>query len=66
MGYVISPLLFVLVKEMILPSVEANTNEITSPSMKAFIDDVNLVAEQRSHMEQLTTRQQELFKWAVV
>ena len=56
MGCVISPLLFVLVMEMILHCAEVNTNEITCPSMKAFMDDVTLVAESKSHMEQLVTR----------
>ena len=36
---VISPLFFILVMEMILRSAEVNTNEITSPSMTAFICD---------------------------
>ena len=36
MGCVISPLLFVLVMEMILRSSDVNTNQITGPSMKAF------------------------------
>ena len=49
--------------DMILLSVEVSTNEITGPSMKAFVDDVTLVAESRSHMGQLVTRLQELFKW---
>ena len=40
MGCVISPLLFILVMEMILLNAEVNTNEITGPSMKAFTDDV--------------------------
>ena len=61
-GCVISPLLFVLVIEMILRSAEVNTNKITGPSMKAFMDDVTLVAESRSHLEQLVTCLQELFK----
>ena len=65
-GCVISLLLFVLVMEMILPSAEVKTNEITSPSMKAFMYDVTLVAESRSHIEQLVTHQQELFKWAAM
>ena len=34
--------------------------------MKAFMDDVTLIAESRSHMEQLVTRLQELFKWAAM
>ena len=37
--------------EMILRSAEVNSNEITGLSMKAFMDDVTLVAESRSHME---------------
>ena len=64
MGCVISPLLFVLVMEMILHSADVNTNQITGPSMKAFMDDVTLITESRSHLEQLVTRPQELFKWA--
>ena len=66
MGCVISPLLFVLVMEMILRSADVNTNQITGPSMKAFMDDVTLIAESRSHMEQLVTHFQELFKWAAM
>ena len=66
MGSVISPLLFVLVMEMILRSADVNTNEITGPSMKAFMDDITLIAECRSHMEKLVTRLQELFKWAAM
>ena len=62
MGCVISPLLFVLVVEMILRSADVNTNQITGPSMKAFMDDVTLIAESRSHMEQF----QELLKWAAM
>ena len=52
--------------EMILRSADVNTNQITGPSMKAFMDDVTLIAESRSHMEQLVTRLQELFKWAAI
>ena len=66
MGCVISPLLFVLVMEMILRRADVNTNQITGPSMKAFMDDVTLIAESRSHKEQLVTRLQELFKWAAM
>ena len=62
MGCVISPLLLVLVMEMILHSAEVNTNEITGLSMKAFMDDVTHVAESRSRMEQLVTHLQELFR----
>ena len=52
--------------EMILRSADVNTNQITGPSIKAFMDDVTLIAESRSHMEQLVTRLQELFKWAAM
>ena len=52
--------------EMILRSADVNTYQITGPSMKAFIDDVTLIAESRSHMEQLVTHLQELFKWAAI
>ena len=34
--------------------------------MKAFMDDVTLIAESKSHMEQLVTCLQELFKWAAL
>ena len=37
--------------EIILRSAEVNTNEITGPSMKAFMDDITLVVESRSHTE---------------
>ena len=56
MGCVISPLLYVLVIEMMLLSASVNTNQITAPSMKASMDDVTLIAESRSHMEQLQTK----------
>ena len=52
--------------EMILRSAYVNINQITGPSMKAFMDDVTLIAESRSHMEQLVTRLQEFFKWAAM
>ena len=66
LGFVISPLLFVLVMEIILRSAYVNSNQITGPSMKAFMDDVTLIAESRSHMEQLLTRLQEPFKWTAM
>ena len=47
--------------EMILRSADVNTNQITGPSMNAFMDDVTLIAESWSHMKQLVTRLQELF-----
>ena len=65
MGCVISPLLFVLVMEMILHSAEVNTSEITGPSMKAFMDDVTFITESRSHIEQLVIHLQ-IFKWAAM
>ena len=40
MGCVISPLLFVMVMEMLLRSAEDITNKNIDPSMKAFMDDV--------------------------
>ena len=64
LGCGIHPLLFILI--MILHSAEVNTNEITGSSMKAFMDDVTLVAESRSQMEQLVTCLQDLFKWAAM
>ena len=63
---VISPLLFILVMEMILRGADVNNNQITGPSMKAFMNVITLIAESRSHMEQLVTRLQELFKWAAM
>ena len=66
MGCVIFPLLIVLIMEMILRSAEVNTNEITGPPMKAFMDDVTLVTKSRSHMEQLVTRLQDFFKQAAM
>ena len=64
MGCIISPLLFVLVMEMILHNAEVKTNEITGPSMKAFMDDVTQVTE--STYGTTGDRQQELFKWSVM
>ena len=49
MGCVISPLLFVLVMEVILRSADVNTNQITGPSMKAFMDDVTNCRIQITH-----------------
>ena len=51
MGCVISPVLFVLVVEMILRSTDVNTNQITGLSMNGFMVDVTLIAESRSQME---------------
>ena len=47
MGRVTYLLLFVLVMEMILRSADVNTNQITGPSMKVFMDDVTLIAVSR-------------------
>ena len=48
-GCAISPLLFVLVIEMILCSADVKTNQITSSSMKAFMDDVTNCRIQITH-----------------
>ena len=50
------------VMEMILRSADVNTDQINGPSIKAFMDDVILIAESKSQIEQLVTRLQELFK----
>ena len=62
MGSVISPLIFVLVMEMLLRSTKDTTSKKTVPSMKAFMDDVKVISESKSHMEKLLKRLQELFK----
>ena len=62
----ISPLLFMLVMEMILCSPENNTKKITIPCMWAFMDDVTQITELRSHLEQVVNHQQKLFKLAVM
>ena len=66
MGCVISPLIFVLVMEMLLHSTKDTTNKKTVPSMKAFMDDVMVISESKSHMEKQLKHLQELFKWAVM
>ena len=66
MGGIISPLLLVLEMEMILRCSEGNSYEKTGSSMEAFMYDVTLVAESRSHIEQLLTCLQKLFKWAAM
>ena len=65
-GCVISPLIFVLVMEMLLHSTEDTTSKKTVPSMKAFMNDVAVISESKSHMEKLLKHLQELFKWAVM
>ena len=57
MGCVISPLIFVLVMEMLLRS----TKDTTSKK-----GDVTVISESKQHMEKLPKRLQELFKWAVM
>ena len=61
----ISSLIFVLVVEMLLRSTKDTTSKKTVLSMKAFMDDVTVITEWKSHMEKLLKRLQELFKWAV-
>ena len=65
-GCVISPLILILVMEMLLRSTEDTTSKKTVPSMKAFMNDVTVISESKSHMEKLLKRLQELFKWAVM
>ena len=66
LGCVISPLIFVLVIQMLLRSTKDTTCKKTVPSMKAFMDDVTVISESKSHMENLLKRLQELFNWAVM
>ena len=51
MGCVISPLIIVLVMEMLLHGAKDTTSKKTVPSMKAFKDDVTLISESKSHMK---------------
>ena len=62
LGCVISPLIFVLVMEMLRRSTKDTTSKKTVPSMKAFMDDVTVISESKSHMEKLLKRPQGLFK----
>ena len=66
MGCVISPLIFLLVIEMLLRSTKVTTSKKTVPSMKAFMDDVTVISESISHMEKLLKRLRELFKRGVM
>ena len=66
MGCVISPLIFVLEMEMLLRSTKDTTSKKTVPSMKAFMDDVTVISESKSHTEKQLKRLHELFKWAVM
>ena len=56
MGCVISPLIFVLVMEILLRSTKDTTNKKTVPSMKTFMDDVTVISESKSHVEKLLKR----------
>ena len=53
MGCIISPLIFVLVMEMLLRSTKDTTSEKTVPSMKAFMDDMTVISviSVKSHRE---------------
>ena len=51
---------------MLLRSTKDTTSKKTVPSMKAFMDDVTVISESKSHMEKLLKRLQELFKWAIM
>ena len=66
MGCVIPPLIFILVMEMLQRSTKDTTSKKPVPFMKAFMDDVTVISESKSHMEKLLKRLQELFKWAVM
>ena len=50
--------------EMLLHSTVDITSKKTVPSMKAFMDDVTVISELKSHMEKLLKHLQKLFKWA--
>ena len=64
MGCVISPLIFILVMEMLLVISSVLHSKKTVPSMKAFMDDMTVISESKSHMEKLLKRLLEIFKWA--
>ena len=51
---------------MLLRSTKDTISKKNVPSMKAFMDDVTVISESKSHMEKLLERLQELFKWAVM
>ena len=50
---VISLLVFLLVMEMLIRSTEDNNSKKTVPSIKAFVDDVTVISESKSHMDKL-------------
>ena len=58
MECVIFPLIFILVMEMLLPRTEDTTSKKTVPSMKAFMDDMIVISESKSH----TKRQRGAFQ----
>ena len=62
MGCVITPLIFILVMEMLLHSNEDTTSNKTVQSMKVFMDDMTVISELKSHMEKLLKCRQELCK----
>ena len=66
MGCVISPLIFVLLMEMLLHSTKDTTSTKNVPSIKAFMDYMTVISELKSLMKKLLKRLQELFKWAVM
>ena len=66
MRCVICLLIFVLVMEMLLHSTEDTTSKKTVSSMKAYMDDVTVISELKSHMEKLLKYLLELFKWVVM
>ena len=47
MGCVISPLISVLIMEMLLRSTEDTASKKTIPSMEAFMDDVTVISESK-------------------
>ena len=49
MACVISPLIFVLVMEMLLHSTKDTTSKKTVPSMKAFMDDMTVISVEITH-----------------
>ena len=65
MECVISPLIFVLVMDMLLRSIDDTTSKKTILSMMTFMDDETVISESKSLMEK-TAETQELFKWAVM
>ena len=65
MGSVISPLIFVLIMEMLLHRTEDTTSKKSVSSMKAFMDDVTDFRVEITH-EKLLKHLQELFMRAIM